>query len=82
MLIAVSKEDLIRVLKQEIKCWESIGGGPNYDAFPFRPKEVDPNKLRELGYYDNKDAWVAGVRLKALKEYLQTIESTEQMKIR
>jgi hypothetical protein len=81
MLIAIVKEDLINVIKQEIQCWESISGGPNYDAFPFNPRKVDPKELTRLGYYKNKDAWIAGVRIKQLKEYLAEIESTDQIRI-
>lgn len=75
MLIYYSQDDLIKFVKAEIKAWEKIGGGPNINAFEFNPKDIDPKVLHELGYYDNIDSWVAGARIKALSELLQSIQS-------
>lgn len=74
MLVVISKDKLQYLLQQEIKCWESVGGGPNINAFDFDPKTTDPKILRELGYYDNRDAWIAGARIKEIKEYLDELD--------
>ena len=68
MIIYYSQDELLKFINDEIKAWEKIGGGPNLNAFMFNPKETDPKILHELGYYDNVDAWVAGARIKALRE--------------
>jgi hypothetical protein len=60
MLIVISKEQLAVILEEEIKCWESVSGGPNLNAFSFDPKETDPKVLKELGYYTNRESWIAG----------------------
>lgn len=73
MIIYYSQEELVKFIKAEIRAWEAVGGGPNVYAFEFDPKETDPKKLQELGYYDNPDAWVAGARIKALQELLQNV---------
>lgn len=80
MLVLVSREKLQKFINDEIKCWESIGGGPNINAYAFDPKTTDPNKLRELGYYDNRESWIAGARIKELLELLVDIESTPDYK--
>ena len=73
MLIYVSKERIIQLVLSEIKAWESVGGGPNLDAYEFDPETVDTAELRKLGYYVNRDAWIAGIRIKALYEYLNEL---------
>lgn len=73
MLVLVSKEDIQVLLEQEIKCWESVGGGPNHNAFSFDPKETDPQLLKELGYYENRESWIAGARIKELRAYLNEL---------
>jgi hypothetical protein len=30
--------------------------------------------IRDLGYYSNRDSWIAGVRIKRVKDYLETIK--------
>lgn len=77
MLIYYSKEDLIKFIKAELKAWEKVGGGPNLFAFEFDPKTTDPKQLRELGYFDNVDSWIAGARIKALMELLNQVENTD-----
>ena len=74
MIIYYSQDELIQFIRAEIKAWESIGGGPNLNAFEYSPKETDPKILHELGYYDNIDSWVAGARLKALNELLIRVQ--------
>lgn len=81
MLVTVSRDKLIALLKQEIKAWESVGGGPNPNAFSFDPKETDPKVLRELGYYDNREAWIAGARIKDLAEYMTELEGLPPIQI-
>lgn len=76
MIISVSKEELISLLLREIKAWESVGGGPNLQAFEFDPKTVDKEVLDQLGYYKNRESWIAGVRIKELVEYLKEIQNT------
>ena len=80
MIILTSKEKLQAFLEEEIKCWESVGGGPNLNAFSFDPKNTDPAVLRELGYYDNRDSWIAGARIKQLVELINELESLPQYK--
>lgn len=76
MIISVSKEELITLLLREIKAWESVGGGPNLQAFEFDPKTVDKEVLDQLGYYKNRESWIAGVRIKELVEYLKEVQNT------
>lgn len=80
MLVLFSKEKLQQFLQEEIKCWESVGGGPNISAFSFDPKTTDPNLLRDLGYYENREAWIAGARIKQLNELIQELETLPQYK--
>ena len=80
MLVLFSKEKLQHFLQEEIKCWESIGGGPNINAFSFDPKTTDPALLRELGYYDNRESWIAGARIKELLELIKELEHLPQYK--
>jgi hypothetical protein len=77
MIISVSKEELTSLLLREIKAWESIGGGPNLQAFEFNPKTADKELLDQLGYYSNREAWIAGVRIKQLVEYLKEIQAIQ-----
>jgi len=77
MIISVSKEELIGLLLEEIKAWESVGGGPNLQAFEFDPKTVDKEMLDRLGYYKNRESWIAGVRIKHLVEYLKEIQAQQ-----
>lgn len=81
MLIAVNKEQLIAVLEYQIKMWEEIGGGANYDAFEFNPKKIDQQQLVDLGFYENRDSWIAGVQIKRLTEYLNQIKATSNIRI-
>ena len=78
MLIVISKEQLAVVLEEEIKCWESVSGGPNLNAFSFDPKTTDPQLLKQLGYYEDREAWIAGARIKVLREYLTELNNTPQ----
>lgn len=73
-IILITKEDLVKLLEEELEAWESIGGGPNLSAFSFEPENIDPAHLRDLGYYTNRDSWIAGVRTKRVKEYLEGIK--------
>jgi len=77
MIISVSKEELMGLLLKEIKAWESVGGGPNLQAFDFDPKTVDKEMLDQLGYYKNRESWIAGVRIKHLVEYLKEIQAQQ-----
>jgi len=77
MLVRVSKEGLIGFLLDEIKAWERVGGGPNLDAFEFNPKDVDKAELERLGFYDNREAWLAGIRIKKLIDYIHEIKDRE-----
>ena len=73
-IILITKEDLVKLLEDEIEAWDNIGGGPNLNAFSFEPEKVDMAHIRDLGYYANRDSWIAGVRIKRVKEYLETIK--------
>lgn len=75
MIISVSREELTALLLKEIKAWESVGGGPNLQAFEFDPLTVDKDLLNRLGYYKNRESWIAGIRIKHLVEYLNQIQA-------
>lgn len=74
MIILVRQEDLLKFIDTEIKAWELMGGGPNLDAFDFDPETVDPAELDRLGYNDNREAWIAGMRIQALVRLKKEIE--------
>lgn len=78
MLVLVSREKLEQLLQQQIKYWEDVGDGPNLNAFPFKPSEVDPQVLKDLGYYENKESWSSGVCIKALVEYLNELRELRE----
>lgn len=80
MLVVISKEKLKLLLEEEIKCWESVAGGPNLNAFSFDPKNTDPQLLKDLGYWENREAWLAGARIKDIIAYLQELEELPQYK--
>ena len=82
MLIPVSKEKILQLLVDEIKAWETVGGGPNLAAFDFDPQTADKQLLEELGYYSNRESWIAGVRIKALNSYIKELEVREDLKPR
>jgi hypothetical protein len=73
MLVVISKEVLAVLLEQEIDCWEKVSGGPNVHAFSFDPKTTDPKILKELGYYENRESWIAGARIKEIRSYLDDL---------
>ena len=81
MLIAITKEELISLLESEIKMWEEVGGGANYDAFEFNPRKVDQQQLVDCGFYENRDSWIAGVQIKKLTQYLNQIKDTPTIRI-
>lgn len=73
MLILVKQEELLSFIDKEIKAWELMGGGPNLYAFDFDPETVDLAELDRLGYNDNREAWIAGMRIQALVHLRQEI---------
>jgi len=75
MFVLVSKDKLKLFLQEELKCWKEIGGGPNPYAYEFDPSTTDPEKLKELGYYSNREAWIAGVRVHTVEEFLQDLDN-------
>jgi len=75
MIILVKQEDLLSFIKKEIQAWELMGGGPNLDAFEFDPDTVDMTVLDRLGYNENREAWIAGMRIKALFQLMKEIEA-------
>ena len=77
MLINVSQDYIRNFIHDEIKAWESVcNGTPNLLAFEFDALEPDiEDKLTELGFYENRIAWTAGIRIKKLYAYLEEIES-------
>ena len=77
MLIRVSKEALIGFLLEEVKAWEKVGGGPNLNAFEFDPDTIDKAELERLGFYDNRESWLAGIRIKNIYEYIEEIKDRE-----
>jgi len=76
MIVLIQKEQLLNFLKIEQKAWELVGGGPNLNAFDFDPETVDHSEIERLGYYDNREAWIAGVRIKKIVEYMREIEES------
>lgn len=80
MLVVFSKEKIQAFLLDEIKCWEQIGGGPNVDAFSFDPKTTDPQLLKQHGYYDNRDAWIAGARIKDIRDMIDELDTLPMYK--
>lgn len=81
MLIAINKEELISVLESQIKNWEEIGGGANYEAYEFNPRKVGKQELIDLGFYKNRDSWIAGVQIKKLQEFLNEIKQNPGIRI-
>lgn len=80
MIITIHKEALEDLIKDEIKSWELIGGGPNPAAYEFDPDETSPKKLKELKFQNDKDAWIAGARIKALEQFrYMYIEDSKQL---
>ncbi len=77
MLIRVSKEELLDLLYEEVLAWGGIGGGQNPHAYEFDTNTVDTSRLSELGYYENRDAWIAGVRTAKLIQYIEEIKSRD-----
>lgn len=71
MVIVVRVEDLKELLNGEIEAWQSLAGGANLDAFDFDPKTVDPKELKKKGYYKNREAWIGGVRVKKIHQFLE-----------
>tara|TARA_R110000868_G_scaffold92791_9_gene257394 strand:+ start:1480 stop:1734 length:255 start_codon:yes stop_codon:yes gene_type:complete len=70
MVILVKYEELKELLDTSVEAWMEVGGGPNMDAFEFDPNLVDLALLDNKGYYDNRDAWIAGVQIKKLVKYI------------
>ena len=66
MLITIDKDILVSVLQDQIKNWEEIGGGANYDAFEFDPKKV--NKQQKLTNKNNKKTQQTTTKKKLIKK--------------
>lgn len=81
MLVIINKEELLEFLQRDLKSWESIAGGPNFSAFEFNPKKISPEELKSLGYYENRDAWVAGVQVAKLQQYIEQVQNAETLRI-
>lgn len=80
MLIVLSKDRLQAFLYEEIKCWETVGGGPNLDAFSFDPKTTDPEELKKRGYYENRESWLSGARIKDITDFIAYLDTMPQYK--
>ncbi len=78
MIIQFSKERLLKFIDWEIKAWDNIGGGPNMEAYHFDVSTADHQKLEDDGYYDNIDAWIAGVRIQALRQLADEIRNAPE----
>lgn len=81
MFITLPKDKLESFLKEELECWRTIGGGVNPDAHEFDPQTVDPKKLEKLGYYTNRESWIAGARVKTLEQFLNDLKNYPVSKI-
>lgn len=75
MLVLFSKEKILSFLELELRSWEHVGGGPSIDAFSIDPREADPALLKKLGYYENKEAWLAGARIKEIHALINEVNS-------
>lgn len=75
MVILVKKEELLDLLKGDIEAWAQVGGGPNYNAYEFDPNLADLEALDNMGYYSNRDSWIAGVQIKKLENYIHLIDN-------
>jgi len=76
MIVLVKYEELKELLEADLDAWMNVAGGPNFNAFEFDPNLVDLSELDRLGYYKNRDAWIAGVQVKKIQAYLQdTLDS-------
>lgn len=73
MIALVKYEELVNLLQDNIDAWMQVGGGPNFNAFEFDPNTVDLSVLDSQGYYKNREAWIAGVQVKKLQEYLKEL---------
>lgn len=74
MYVSVPKDKLKTFLSEELTCWSVIGGGPNPDAYEFDPSTTDPQVLKQLGYYHNRESWIAGVRSKVIEQFLEDLD--------
>jgi len=70
MIVLVKQEELLSLLQEDLKAWMEVAGGPNLEAFEFDPNLADLQVLHSMGYYDNRDAWIAGVQVKKLRAYI------------
>jgi hypothetical protein len=77
MLVVVSKEDTIAFLERQIEMWRGVCPKPNFRAFEFDPKTVNPEVLAEAGYYDDRVSWIAGVAMVALGDQIKTIKESQ-----
>lgn len=75
MLVIVDKEELEKLLKDEIECWRAVGGILNPHAYEFDPLNTDPKKLEELGYYTDRESWIASARVNTLERFLKDLDS-------
>lgn len=80
MLVLLSKEDTIDFLEKQVQMWRGVCYKPNLNAFEFDPKTVDPKKLAEDGYYDDRISWIAGVALNALGDKLEEVKNSPTFK--
>lgn len=78
MWLAIPKHVIRELIQEQIEQWQQIGGGANLDAFEFDPKQTNPELLRSLGYYDNVEAWVAGIQVKKLSQFLLDLDKYPQ----
>jgi hypothetical protein len=75
MLITLPKEELEKLLQEEIQCWHAVGGVLNPHAYEFDPLSADPKQLEELGYYSDRESWIASARVKTLEQFLKDLHT-------
>jgi len=81
MFVSIPKDKLKSFLTEELECWSIIGGGPNPYAYEFDPASTDPQTLKELGYYGNRESWIAGVRTRAIEQFLKDLDHYPSSKL-
>ena len=79
MIILVDRNELFELLEAEMFAWENVSSGPDLDAYEIDPKDekITVKHLKEIGYYTNKDTWIAGIRYKKIKEYYEKLQNAQ-----
>jgi hypothetical protein len=79
MIILVDRNELLELLEAEMYAWENVSSGPDMNAYEIDPQDgkVTVKHLKEIGYYTNKDTWIAGIRYKKIREYYEKLQNAQ-----